>query len=216
MVFAGEASWRWKMMVASSNRSYELFWRQAARWLAADSPDPVAMTVPDAVEPGDNALVEIDARDSAFAPVRDASVDATLTRPGGEPEPLKLRRTDQPGRFAASIAPDRAGLYRVRTEAKRGGTSLGAADRWFYVGAADREFADPKLNEGFLRRIARATGGRYVRPAEASQVATWLQSSTLQNAAPEQRDLWHEPWAFAMIVAMLSAEWILRRRWGLR
>jgi hypothetical protein len=37
-----------------------------------------------------------------------------------------------------------------------------------------------------------------------------------QNAAPERRDLWHEPWAFALIVLLLSAEWILRRRWGLR
>jgi hypothetical protein len=33
---------------------------------------------------------------------------------------------------------------------------------------------------------------------------------------PEYRDLWHEPWAFALIVLLLSAEWILRRRWGLR
>ena len=37
-----------------------------------------------------------------------------------------------------------------------------------------------------------------------------------QSAAPERRDLWHEPWAFALIIALLSAEWILRRRWGLR
>ena len=36
------------------------------------------------------------------------------------------------------------------------------------------------------------------------------------SAEPERRDLWHEPWAFAMLVALLSAEWILRRRSGLR
>src|SRR5882672_4718989 len=54
MIFAGEASWRWKMLVASSNRSYEFFWRQAARWLTSTEPDPVAITVPDAPEPGDS------------------------------------------------------------------------------------------------------------------------------------------------------------------
>src|SRR5439155_4231928 len=43
MIFSGEASWRWKMLVASSNRSYEFFWRQAARWLTATAPDPVAI-----------------------------------------------------------------------------------------------------------------------------------------------------------------------------
>ena len=40
-----------------------------------------------------------------------------------------------------------------------------------YVGGADREFADPRLNEGFLRRIARNSGGRYVRAAEAREGA---------------------------------------------
>ena len=218
MVFAGEAAWRWKMMVASSDRAYDIFWRQAARWLSADSPDPVTITVPDTAEPGDTASITIDARDASFVPAPDAEVQATMTAPGGETAPLKLRRAES-GRFAAAIAPDRAGLYHVRAEARRGSGSrepLGSADRWFYVGGADREFTDPRLNEPFLRRIARSTGGDYVRAAEASRIVSRLQSAAPQDAAPERRDLWHEPWAYALIVAMLSAEWILRRRWGLR
>jgi hypothetical protein len=43
-----------------------------------------------------------------------------------------------------------------------------------------------------------------------------MESAAPQNAVPERRDLWHEPWAFGAIVLLLSAEWILRRRWGLR
>jgi uncharacterized membrane protein len=217
MVFAGEASWRWKMMVASSDRAYELFWRQAARWLATPSPDPVAITVPDAPEPGDAMSIDVDARDAAFAPAPDAALDATLTAPGGATEPLKLRHADATsGRFTAAIRPEQPGLYRIRVDARRGATPLGTADRWMYVGGADREFADPRLNEGFLRRVARTSGGRYLRAAEASRVAALLSSSIPQNAAPERRDLWHEPWAFVLIIALLSAEWILRRRWGLR
>jgi len=215
LVFAGEASWRWKMMVASSDRAYDLFWRQAARWLSADAPDPVAVTVPSTLEPGDLAAAEIDARDKSFAPVRDASVAAVLTLPGGETAPMKVRHGDK-GRFTAPLAPDRAGLYRIHVEAKRGSESLGTADQWFYVGGADREFADPRLNEGTLRRIARATGGRYLRPAESGQLPSWLQSAAPANLQAERRDLWHEPWAFALIVIALSVEWTLRRRWGLR
>ena len=75
MVFAGEASWRWKMMVASTDRTYEFFWRQAARWLSSTAPDPVAIAVPDAPEPGDSISIDVEARDAAFAPVADASVD---------------------------------------------------------------------------------------------------------------------------------------------
>src|SRR6185503_10683232 len=217
MVFAGEASWRWKMMVASTDRTHEFFWRQAARWLSSAAPDPVAISLPDAPEPGDSVSLDVDARDASFAPVPDATVDVTLTAPGGESRTLKLRHADPAGgRYTAALALDQPGLYRIHAEARRGTSSLGASDRWMYVGGSDREFADPRLNEGFLRRIARNSGGRYVRAAEAGRVPAWLEATVPQNAAPEQRDLWHEPWAYALVVALLSAEWILRRRWGLR
>ena len=66
MIFAGEASWRWKMMMPSSERAHEFFWRQAARWLATSAPDPVAITVPEAPEPGDAVSIDMDARDATF------------------------------------------------------------------------------------------------------------------------------------------------------
>jgi uncharacterized membrane protein len=217
MVFAGEASWRWKMMVPATDRSYEFFWRQAARWLTGAAPDPVAITVPDAPEPGDPISVDVDARDASFTGVADAGVDVTVTAPGGEAQTIKPRAADgSAGRFTAALRPDRAGLYKVHAEARRGSSSLGTADRWMYVGGGDREFADPRLNEGFLRRVARDSGGRYVRAADAAQVPGWLRAIVPQNGEPERRDLWHEPWAFALIVILLSSEWVLRRAWGLR
>jgi uncharacterized membrane protein len=217
MVFAGEASWRWRMLQPSTDRSYEYFWRQAARWLASPAPDPVAIEVPESSEPGDSIDIEVDARDRAFKPVPDATVEATLTIPGGDARPLTPRHEARgSGRFVAAFRPDQAGLYRVHAEARKGAVTLGDADRWFYVGGGDREFAEPRLNEGFLRRVARASGGEYVRAVEASRVAAWLQSVTPQHAEPERRDLWHQPWAFAFVLMLLAAEWILRRRWGLR
>ncbi len=217
MVFAGEASWRWKMLMPSTDRSYEFFWRQTARWLSARAPDPVEIAVPDSPEPGDSISIDVDARDASFAAVPDASVDATLTAPGKDAAPLKLRRGDAAaGRFTAAVRPDQPGLYRVHAEARRGSAALGTADRWMLVGGADREFTDPRLNEGWLRRAARDSGGRYVRASDAGKIPGWLSAAVPQNAAPERRDVWHEPWAFAAIIALLSAEWTLRRRWGLR
>jgi uncharacterized membrane protein len=217
MIFAGEASWRWKMMLASTDRSHEFFWRQAARWLAGSAPDPVTITAPDAPEPGDAGSIDVEARDAAFTPVPDAIVEATLTAPGAEPQALALRRADATsGRFTAPFQPEQPGLYRVHAAARRGTMPLGVADRWVYVGGGDRELADPRLNEGFLRRVTRASGGRYVRAADAARVVSWLQSGIAQDAAPEWRDLWHQPWTFVVVLALLAGEWILRRRWGLR
>jgi hypothetical protein len=55
-----------------------------------------------------------------------------------------------------------------------------------------------------------------VRADEVSRIVASLQAILPQSVEPERRDLWHEPWAFALVIALLSAEWILRRRWGLR
>ena len=35
VVFAGEASWRWRMMRPATDTSYETIWRQLARWVTA-------------------------------------------------------------------------------------------------------------------------------------------------------------------------------------
>ncbi len=194
-----------------------MFWRQAARWLSAESPDPVAIALPAGLEPGDLGSANIDVRDASYVPAPDAVVEGTVTPPGGDAVPLRIRHADAAGaRFAAALSPDRPGLYRIHVDARQGSTALGSSDRWLLVGGADREFDDPRLNEAYLRRLARSTGGRYVRAADASDIASWLQSSTPADGTPERRDLWHEPWAFAAIVLLLSAEWILRRVWGLR
>ncbi len=215
MIFGGEASWRWKMMQASTDRSYEFFWRQAVRWLSAQAPDPVQISVPESPEPGDALSIDVDVRDASFTPVADARVEATLAAPGAGARPVTLRHADG-GRFTAAIRPEQPGLYHLHATARTGSTPLGEADRWMYVGGSDREFADPRLNEGFLRRVARTSGGRYVHAADASRIVDWLGRTVPQDAAPERRDVWHEPWAFGAIVMLMSLEWILRRWWGLR
>jgi hypothetical protein len=154
-------------------------------------------------------------RDAQFALVGDAVVTAVATWPGGESRSLQVRPTAN-GRYTGTLRADTSGLYHVSVEAKRGNTVLGTAEQWMDVGGVDREFVDPRLNEAWLRRAARASGGRYVRPSDASRLVAWLQETSPQRAAPERRDLWHEPWAFAVVIGLLSAEWILRRRWGLR
>ena len=63
MVFTGEAAWRWRMMLPSTDHSYDRFWRQAVRWLAQATPEPVALTLPAAPATGDGMTMTVDARD---------------------------------------------------------------------------------------------------------------------------------------------------------
>ena len=188
MVFAGEASWRWRMLRLSTDRSYEWFWRQALRWLASEAPEPVTVNARRLAEPGDGLTVDVTVRNRAFLPAADAVVDARLTAPGAEPAPLALS-SEGNGRFVAVFTPQTAGVYRIHVDARRGSTTLGSDDRWVLVGGADREFADPRLNEGLLRRLARDAGGSYVRASDAARLLDDLRASAPPAPEPVRRDL---------------------------
>ncbi|MEQ1575147.1 MAG: glutamine amidotransferase [Vicinamibacterales bacterium] len=217
MVFAGEASWRWRMQMPSSDRAYELFWRQAVRWLAAGTPEPVSIAPLTAMVPQEVASLGLDVRDERFNPVPDAKVSMRVRMPGSEEREIATTLVDsRTGRYAGDIRVGQPGVYRIRAEAHRGGVLLGEAERWVLAGGEDLETADPRLNEAVLRRISRASGGQYVAAANVSSLASLL--SVREGEPPAQRvePLWHNAWVFGAVILLLAAEWVLRRRWGMR
>jgi uncharacterized membrane protein len=213
MIFGGEASWHWKMMVPARETAYDVFWRQSLRWLTAEAPDPVALAVPPVVAPGTTVPIDVTARDDAFAPVTRPSVTLTLRSGDGARDLAARPGTD--GHAVSTWLADRPGLYEIAAEARDGDRVLGAASRYVLVGGIDPELTDPRLNDVTLRRIAAHGGGAYVRAADASSLASRVREARA-SARREMRDLWHNAWSLAGIVALLAAEWGLRRRWGLR
>ena len=220
MVFTGEASWRWRMMLPSTDRSYETFWRQAIRWLAVKAADPISITSPAGSAPGDALHIGVAVRDALFQPRRDAGVTLRIAGPDGrlEQPAATLSRSDS-GRddeFGAAFTPAHPGIYRITAEARRGTTLLGSASTALLVGGSDLEMTDPRLNTQLLERLASASGGHVTAPADVRRLVDRLRAGVPAARRAAERDLWHNGWSFAVILLLLGAEWILRRRWGLR
>ncbi|HXE80461.1 MAG TPA: glutamine amidotransferase [Vicinamibacterales bacterium] len=216
MVFSGEASWRWKMMRPSADRSYDTFWRQAIRWLSVQAPDPLSIAAPGGVPVGDGVPLTIHVRDAAFRPAVAPVVEATITGPDGVVTPASVIPVDvQEGRFTTVLPAVQPGLYRVKVNARQGTTPLGQAEHLVLAGGYDPELADPRLNEPVLRRLAEASGGRYLPAEEAASAPAWLREA-VSARREELRDVWHGAWSFLTVVGLLCLEWTLRRRWGLR
>ena len=220
MVFAGEASWRWRMMLPSTDHSYETFWRQAIRWLAIGAADPLAIYPPQAAAPGDETVIRIAVRDNAFAPLRDADVDVRVSGPDGKVQELRASLEEKDGSdsalFAAKFTPTQPGLHRVSVSARRGRADAGSAATSLLVGGADVEMSDPRLNTALLQRIATATGGRVMEAGQIDPLLTALRAATPAAALMVRRDLWHNATSFILIIGLLTGEWLLRRKWGLR
>lgn len=222
MVFAGEASWRWKMQNPADDHLYEMFWRQAARWLSAPAPDPVAIDAEPDVRPDTPSTVGVIVRDERFNPIRNASVEIVVRDGRGHDDAMTATLTDPSrGRYTAMWQPGGRGLYRVTAKVKRSAdqntaASTITASRDLLSGGADLETADPRVHDDVLARIAERSGGQVGRADDLGTVARALRSRAEASPAVSVRELWHGPWTFAVIIALLGAEWTLRRRWGLR
>lgn len=216
MVFAGEASWRWRMMLPAEDASYETIWRQLARWITAGAQGPVTIAAMSPSVAGITDRISVVVRDDDFQPVANAEVAVVLTAPNGETRQLPAALSSpQDGRYAVATRFDQQGVYRVDATATRSGERLGTASRPVLVGGVDLEMTQPRLNEAVLRRLAAENHGRYVAADEAGELPSLLRESRAEAGTPEMRDIWHNGWSLLAIVGLLAAEWVARRRVGL-
>jgi uncharacterized membrane protein len=216
MVFAGEATWRWRMLLPSNNTTHELVWRQLARWVASGSAERIEIPPTSVVLPGTTDPVSVLVRDESFTAVANAEVSMRVRDPNGQERSLPAALADpREGRYTAAVRFDQAGVYTVAADVRRGSESLGSVTRPLLVGGADVELSEPRLNEDVLRRIAESTGGSYVRADDAGTVPELLKQGGIGSPPVEMRDLWNTGWALAAIVILLGGEWLLRRRVGL-
>lgn len=216
LVFAGEASWRWRMMRPATDTSYETIWRQLARWSTAGANGPVTIVPMSPTVAGVTDRISVLVRDEDFRPVANAEVAVQVAGPNGERRQLNaVLSSPQEGRYSVPARFDQTGVYRVAAVATRDQKRLGSGIRPVLVGGADLEMTQPRLNEAVLQRLSAENRGHYVRADEADRLPALLRESRVEAGTPEARDLWHNGWSLAAIIGLLAAEWIARRRAGL-
>jgi uncharacterized membrane protein len=216
MIFAGEASWRWRMMKPADDTSYETIWRQLARWITAGAQQPVTIAPMSPTVPGITDRISVIVRDEDYRPVANAEVAIELTAPDGTKRPLPAALSSpQEGRYVVATRFDQPGVYKIDALATRGGVRVGTASRPILVGGVDLEMTQPRLNDAVLRRLAAESNGRYVAAEDAGQLPSLLRESRAEAGTPEMRDLWHNGWSLLAIIGLLAGEWVARRRVGL-
>ena len=216
VAFAGEASWRWRMMRPADDTSYETIWRQLARWVTSGAQGPVTIAAMSPAVPGITDRISVIVRDTDFKPVANAEVAVELTAPNGEKRQLPAALSSpQNGRYGVAARFDQQGVYKIDAIATRSGATIGSASRPVLVGGVDLEMTQPRLNEAVLRRLAAESNGQYLPMDQAGRLPSLLRESRAEAGTPEMRDLWHNGWSLLAIVALLAGEWVARRRVGL-
>ena len=216
--------WLWQMHadIPVEDRTHEILWRRLLRFLAAEAPRRVeASAAPTNALPGER--VEITARvlDESYLAVNRATVEAAVETGSGAVELVPLRWTGQRhGEYSAAFVPTSPGLHRITVSAGSEAPGTAAepppATAFFEVGNVEDEFFGTGTDRALLSRIASETGGRLFEIDAARALAADLSFSETGATVVERRDLWNMPALFFALVVFLTAEWSLRRAWGLR
>ncbi|MDX1676120.1 MAG: glutamine amidotransferase, partial [Longimicrobiales bacterium] len=218
-VFAVQDSWLWQMHadIPLEDETHERLWRQALRWLVADTPDPVVAQLPaEPVAPGEVVEVSGVVRDDRFSGVNRAAVMAEVTSPAGETRVVPLEWTvARDGEYRGRFTADQLGPYAVTLTARYDSAVVTSSPAVVPVTPSREEYFGARMRRGTLERVAAETGGRFYTADRVASLAEDLTYADRGVTVVEELELWDAPVAFALILILLSVEWMVRRRRGL-
>ena len=214
-VVAGD-TWRWQMQQPLDDMTHEVFWRQMLRWAVSESPGRVISSTPRQVLVDDARLkLNVDVRDRTFLPAGDAKVEVRILGPaasGGlvelQPDPVT------PGQYAGEWIADKPGQYVAEAVAKRGEEEVGRDVFTFERQDGIAENFHTQQNRELLEKLATATGGKYWKADDLGKLPAEVSLSEAGITVRETKDLWNLPIVFLVLCLLKSAEWLLRRKWG--
>lgn len=220
LYLAFDETWRWRYKAA--DLWHQRIWNQLAKFVMprpfAVSDEYVSLdTGSVSYEFGDSVDVRIRLLGLDGKPAINETADALVWKNG--------RVISTIGLNADSHIP---GIYRGRTEAMLEGeyevsvrasgysdAALKARSKFVVLPPESGEMTQTSVDENLLRKMATASDGAYLREEELGQLPALLSPLSSGRVMESETLIWQSYWWFAMIILLLSVEWILRKRAGL-
>ena len=165
-------------------------------------------------EVGDRITFTAYVKEKDFRPSSKPEQEIVLKTPGGAgaEQRLLLKRVDD-GVYEKSQIATEIGDYQAWILPEDTLSDEKISQVSFSVQLSDTERREPILDEAAMRTIASRTGGRYVPLAEIDSLVDTLGSEAVEvPQRREFRDLRKEPWIAAVFLALLTLEWLIRKR----
>jgi uncharacterized membrane protein len=225
LALMSDEAWRWNFIAAGNRetpQNHLKLIRQSVRWLAQEpSFEQVQIRPIPLSKPGEKTAIKLRVLKDDFTPAPQASVQLRILGPDGEPTISAASAQGEDGEFVGEYTPVKEGAYRVEAEATLAGKTLGKDRAGFSVAYPYGEADDGRPRVDLLKQIAQTSQGEYFSINDWNETSLEKIAAKLEKHAPtsitEQRQtkLWSTLWPFAMILAFLSVEWWMRRKWGL-
>lgn len=212
--------WLWRMhsKMALADPTHKFLWQRLARWLVDGVPDRVMLqAAPDRVQKGDPVTLTAEVVDAEYRGINDGRITARVTAPSGRVDDVPMDWTvEHEGEYRARYTPTEDGVHKISVGGTtKAGTDVGRGVALLRAAPSDAEYFDAAMRAPLLERIAGETDGRFFRAADASRVVDAITYSGRGITVVEENDLWDLPLALMLMLALMAAEWLVRRRRGL-
>ncbi|MFN9800768.1 MAG: hypothetical protein ACK54P_12210, partial [Bacteroidota bacterium] len=217
-LICGEGIWRWRLGAFQQYESHDAFTEWATKvvqYLAAKD-DKSLFRVSGAQNIQENmpVIFQAEVYNESYEPQADKDVRMSIRNE--EDEEFDYTFSSSGVRYTLNTGKLPPGNYRYR--ATVAGTSLPAETGEFSVIPLQLESAATIADHRLLRKLAEENGGALVQPDAMQELPGMI--ARISAVAPvsyenkELTDLINFRWLLAIILLLLSAEWLLRKRAG--
>ena len=157
-------------------------------------------------------------RNGEFQPQANAHVSAHIVGPAGLNALVDMTPAqDSPGSFQTEWTAEKPGTYLAEVTAESAGDhpqELGRDVLTFQREDGVAENFHTEQNRPLLEQLASETGGRFWETSELKNLPRDISYSEAGISVRTTKELWDMPIVFLLLLGLPTAEWLLRRKWG--
>lgn len=220
----------WRLRYRTGDTYHHKFWGQVLRWATASKlpagTDFVKLGTDQArYSPHARILARAKLLQRDYTPLPEADADVSVAVYDASNQVVLRRKmqgvADSPGFYQAALGELPGGQYRLELDSPAAAAILQpdnvkkVTTEFSVDPSAMEELNDLAADRGLPGRLASLTGGRVVDAPRGLSVLEALGSDVQVLAQPRQWALWDHWSLLALLTALVTAEWVLRKKVGL-
>lgn len=218
-LIAGEGLWRWRMTAFQQTESHDAFnelLMKCVQYLASkDDRSLFRVTGDHDFSSTQDVAFNAELYNASYEPIADREISMRITNDAGESFSYLFSPKGSVYQLNAGKLP--VGQYRYEASTTSDGTVLNERGE-FSVNALRLEYINTIADHNMLAQFARENNGTMVYPSNMGELTERIQSmKEVVSVAYENKqlkELINIKWIAFLIIALLSAEWLLRKRAG--
>lgn len=218
-VMLGEGFWQWRLEEYSKNENTEAFdevFSKLLQYLSTTDDKSRFKSYPVEQQFSDTEAVVFESQvyNEIYEPVYGNRVDIEITDDTGKK--YKYNYVISPGNARYQVGGLKEGIYKYTSSTTISGKEEKVRGQ-FLVTAQQAELQNLTADFDLLRKLSNSTGGKFYHTSETEKLKTDLSKKEAKSVIHSEEkfdNLLNLKWVFFLLLALVSAEWFLRKFYG--